>query len=199
MIGLEAIKNMVRQQGGVVKTADFIKLGLYNSDVIRLMRNHVLEKVRHGYYTLFDANEPNEASIIARLFPDAILNMDSALFHYGYSDRTPLAWTLALNRTVSTSRLHLEYPPIKPYLIDKKYLDIGVQEVQIQGAAMRIYDRERVICDCFKYRNKIDSEMFSKAIQAYISDEKKNLRHLSEYARQLRVYKKIQDVMGVWF
>lgn len=32
------------------------------------------------------------------------------------------------------------------------------------GAVLAVYDRERTICDCFKYRTKLDNEIFNKAV-----------------------------------
>jgi proline dehydrogenase len=63
---------------------------------------------------------------------------------------------------------------------------------------MRIYDRERVICDCLRQMNKMNRETFNTAIQAYVADPKKKIKNLSSYAKQLRVYNKAQNVIGVW-
>ena len=65
------------------------------------------------------------------------------------------------------------------------------------GVQLAVYDRERTICDCFKYRTKLDNEMFNKALNAYAADKKKNLSNLSSYAKKMRVYKKLMDVMEV--
>jgi len=124
--------------------------------------------------------------------------MDTALFYYGYSDRTPLEWHLAVSRGVSKSRFKLSYPFVKPYYVDEKYLKIGVANETIDYIRMNIYDRERVICDCLKHINKMDREMFSKTIQAYVNDPKKNVKNLDDYSRQLRVYNKAQNMIGVW-
>ena len=70
----------------------------------------------------------------------------------------------------------------------------GSQHYQGNGLE---YDRERTICDCFKFRSRIDSETFNKALNAYANDEKKNLGRLSEYAKKLRVYNKVMELMGV--
>ena len=59
------------------------------------------------------------------------------------------------------------------------------------------YDRERTICDCFKYRSRLDNEIFNKAINAYVKDDKKNLNNLSAYSQKLRVYKKVTELMEV--
>jgi len=60
-----------------------------------------------------------------------------------------------------------------------------------------VYDRERTICDCFKYRTRLDTETFNKALNAYANDTNKNLQNLSTYAKKLRVYKKATELMAV--
>ena len=39
--------------------------------------------------------------------------------------------------------------------------------------------------------------MFNKALNAYVKDDKKNLNNLSAYAKKLRVYKKVMELMEV--
>ena len=53
------------------------------------------------------------------------------------------------------------------------------------------------ICDCFKYRSKLDNEIFNKAVNAYVADPKKNLANLSKYAKDMGVYTKLMNVMEV--
>lgn len=60
-----------------------------------------------------------------------------------------------------------------------------------------VYDRERTIYDCFKYRTKLDNETFNKAINSYVSDKRKNLVNLSRHAKKLKVYKNLMELMGV--
>ncbi len=60
-----------------------------------------------------------------------------------------------------------------------------------------MYDRERTICDCFKYRTKLDSETFNKAVNAYAADESKNLANLSKYAKEMKLYAKVMNLMEV--
>lgn len=38
----------------------------------------------------------SEAKLISQLYPDDIICMVSALFYYGYSDRTPINWDMLL-------------------------------------------------------------------------------------------------------
>ena len=46
--------------------------------------------------------------------------------------------------------------------------------------------------------NKMDKEIFNKAIQGYVKDSKKNSPNLMEYAKVLRVQKKVKECIGVW-
>ncbi|MFR3385170.1 MAG: hypothetical protein ACLTST_01145 [Lachnospiraceae bacterium] len=52
-------------------------------------------------------------------------------------------------------------------------MDIGKSTSDFNGVILPVYDRERTICDCFKYRTKLDNEIFNKAVNAYAADEKK--------------------------
>jgi predicted transcriptional regulator of viral defense system len=192
------IETLFKKNNGFLKAADLYSVGATRSEVSSMLECGDILRIKRGYYQLANMDEPNEAAMIAKLFPEAILCMDTALFHYGYSDRTPLEWNMAVSRGISKSRFNLTYPFIKPYYIDDKYLNIGVVEETIDGVGMKIYDRERAVCDCLKYKNKMDGEMFGKAIQAYLNDPQKNIKNLASYAKQLRVYKKAQDLIGVW-
>lgn len=185
------------ENNGIAKNEDFHNNGLKNYQITYLCNIGYLERVRRGYYQLASDNDSTDERIIARLFPDGILCMDSALFHYGYSDRTPLGWTIAFPRTVTRTRLNINFPIIKPYFISKQYFLLGKTEKTVNNVQLSMYDRERTICDCFKYQNKLDSELFNKAILSYSKDERKNLRNLSVYAKKMRVYRKMVDVLGV--
>lgn len=46
--------------------------------------------------------------------------------------------------------------------------------------------------------SKMDKEIFNKAIQRYVNDPQKNIPNLMEYAKALRVQKKVNDLIGVW-
>ena len=76
-------------------------------------------------------------------------------------------------------------------------LEIGLTTGEIDGHCVRIYDKDRVICDCLRYRNKMDKEIFNKAIQGYISDTSKSIPRLMEYAAPLRVKKIAKDLISV--
>ena len=86
---------------------------------------------------------------------------------------------------------------LQPYYVQAELYDLGKTTDDFDGVTIPVYDRERTICDCFKYRSKLDNEIFNKALNAYANDTKKNLNNLSAYAKKLRVYKKVTELMEV--
>lgn len=63
---------------------------------------------------------------------------------------------------------------------------------------VRIYDRDRTICDVLRNMSKMDKEIFNKAVQGYVRDMQKNIPNLMKYAKELRVQKKVKELIGVW-
>jgi predicted transcriptional regulator of viral defense system len=193
---IDKICGIINAAGGVARTADFNNAGYPNYAVSDLCRRGVIERVRNGYYSLPGQDEREEETV-ARLFPDCVVCFESALFHYGYSDKTPLEWHLAVRRNATRSRFRIGYPPIRSYMVSDKFFALGVVPEDWGGVTLRTYDRERTICDCFKRRAGMDSEIFAKAVSAYAADDKKNLGNLSRYAKKMRVYAKVTNLMEV--
>ena len=173
------------------------EIGIENYEIARLCENGELERVKHGYYQLANRMEISEEKMISTFLNEGIVCMESALFYYGYSDKTPLVWNIGVSRNISKSKVKIQKFPCKIYFIQDDKLEIGKTEGVFNGVELAVYDRERTICDCFKYRSKMDNEMFNKAINAYVTDDKKNLKNLSKYAKEMKVYKKVTELMEV--
>lgn len=135
--------------------------------------------------------------MLRELLPQGIVCMESALFHYGYSDFSPRVWSVAVPRTASRAVGQIEEFPIKAYYIKKDFFHIGKSVEAFNGVDLPVYDRERTICDCFKYRTRLDNETFNKALNAYVADDRKNLANLSRYAKKMKLYAKVMNVMEV--
>jgi predicted transcriptional regulator of viral defense system len=181
-----------------MRTSQLRKAGIYYAGIQKLLAEGVIEKVSHGIYLLTDGENTSDIVIINRLFPETIMCLETALFYYGYSDRVPSAWHLAVDKDTRKTKFNIDYPFVKPYYLEPQSLEIGVVSGEIDGHGVRIYDKERTICDCLKRSGRMDKEIFNKAIQAYVKDPKKNIPNLMQYAKRLRVEKKVKDLIGVW-
>lgn len=195
---MEEIRQLFEDSGGMLRTKELYTGKVFYSDIQKLINENYIEKIRYGYYQWLDDDSSSEARIIIQLFPDGILNMDSALFYYGYSDRIPHAWHLAVSKDSGKSRFKIDYPFVRPYFIEPDLLNIGLTDGEIDGNRVRIYNKERTICDCLRYRNKMDREIFTKAIQRYVNDTSKNIPRMMQYAQKLRVTETVKNLVGVW-
>lgn len=193
----EQAKEVILSKGGIAKSADFVAEGIRAVDVVNLCNAGFLERVRHGYYELAEKTSVSEEQLLAALIPKGIVCVESALFHYGYSDFAPRKWSIAIPRSMSRTKLNVDVLALKPYYIQAELYDLGKTTDDFEGVILPVYDRERTICDCFKYRSRLDNEMFNKALNAYANDTQKNLNNLSSYAKKLRVYKKVTELMEV--
>lgn len=193
----EIVKKVIINNGGIAKTADFVAEGIQNYEVAVFCKEGFIERIRRGFYQLPHSNQITEEQLLQEFLPQGIVCVESALFHYGYSDFAPREWSVAVPRTASRSVKKMEEFPIKAYYIQKDFLKIGKVEDSFNGVILSVYDRERTICDCFKYRTKLDNETFNKAVNAYVADKNKNLANLSKYAREMKLYAKVMNVMEV--
>jgi predicted transcriptional regulator of viral defense system len=192
------IKQLFDSHDGMLRTKDLYVENIFYKDIQKLDTDGLIEKIRYGYYQWIDENNPSEARLINQLFPDGVLNMDTALFYHGFSDRTPLAWHIAVSKDSGKSRFKIDYPFVHPYFVEPFLLELGLSSMDIDGNQMRVYDKERTICDCLRYRNKMDNEIFTKAIRGFVNDTSKNIPRLMKYADTLRVTEPVKNLIGVW-
>ena len=198
MLSYEAIEKLFQQHNGIMRTGELLDAHVYYKDIQELIQQGLVEKVRYGYYQWANTITLSEVTTVARLFPDAVFCMDTALFQYRYTDRTPLAWHLAVDKDSNKSRFKLDYPFVKAYFVEPSILQLGAVDATIDGYPVRMYDKERTICDCLRYQGKMDVEIFIKAIRYYVEDPQKNILQLIAYGKKLRVTKKIKTYIGVW-
>lgn len=193
----ELAKQTMLASYGIVKTADLISAGLSKSDISVLHGTGYLERVRHGFYRLMENTSISEELLLKIVVPEGIVCVESALFYFGYSDFSPRIWSIAVPRTISRTKLKVDALPLKAYYIPKEHYEMGKSTGDFNGVELDVYDRERTLCDCFKYRSRLDNETFNKAVHAYVADESKNLSNLSVYAKELGVYRKVSELMEV--
>ena len=198
MHDVQYYKSIFDKYGGMMRTTQLAEEKIFYPQREKLIADGYVEKIRRGYYQWINPDDFSEVGTVIRLFPDAILCMDTALRYYGYSERTPGDWHLAVSKDSGKSRFKIDYPFVKPYYVEPAVLELGLTTGTMDGHAIRIYDKDRLICDCLRYRNKMDKEIFNKSIQKYIADPEKSIPKLMEYAGPLRVKKLAKDLIGVW-
>lgn len=193
-----AICELIKEHNGVVKTSELYTLGIDYRRIQSFVDWGVLLRIKNGYYSLQE-QRMSEDEMIYRLFgEDGVLTMESALYIYGYLSAKPAEYQIAVDKNTSKSRFHLNYPFVHPYYSEPKVLTLGVTQTAFGGGVMKIYDRERLMCDCLKYEDHMDREDLKKALRAYIAEPSKDISKLLSYAKERKVLGKVQNRIGVW-
>ena len=63
---------------------------------------------------------------------------------------------------------------------------------------MWIYNKERMICDCLKFEEKLERNVLQQAVLMYLREPQKDIQRLMEYAKERKVIQKVQNRIGVW-
>lgn len=197
MKALEELKAEFEKRGGLMKTFELRAFGYHSRKIVKLLQGGMLSKVKTGVYELGSGAVPDEVMLM-KLFPSAVIYLESALLHYGYTNRIPTSWQIAVEKNISKRKFGISYPPVTPFYLNGRYIDIGITTYEMNGVTIRMYDKERTICDVLRYANKLEREVFNMAIQSYIKDKDKNVVRLAEYAKKLRVTHKVKNYFGVW-
>ena len=195
---MDHLEKLFLAHGGIMKTCELKEAGYYYKKIQSLIESCKIERVRQGYYQYVGEDPFSDIPVIANLFPDAVICMESALDYYGYTDRTPAAWHLAVKSTSARNRFHIDYPCVRPHFVQENRYLLGITTAVIDGTEVKIYDRERTMVDLLFHRNKVDSEVFNTAVRRYIRDPEKKEAQLMRYAKVFHVERKVKEVLGVW-
>ena len=87
------IRKTFRENGGILRTSELNNLGLSSRQINKLLESREIIRIKRGFYELSDSIYPEEV-VIARLFPNSVIFLESALMIYDYTDRIPAVWQI---------------------------------------------------------------------------------------------------------
>lgn len=180
---------IIHQQGGTIRTADALRLGIHARTLYQLRDSGELEQLSRGLYRLSihgPASNPDLVIVAARL-PQAVICLVSALSFHELTTQIPHTVSIALASGTATPRL--EYPPLTVHRFASAALRSGIEKHCIDGVAVRIYNPEKTLADCFKFRHKIGMDVVLEALKLYKKRQRFNLSALMRYAKVCRVEK----------
>ncbi len=118
--------------------------------------------------------------------PAGVVCLISALAFHNLTTQIPHKVYMALPTDVKKPRI--DYPPIEVIWLAEKTYFSGMEEHTIEGVKVRIYNREKTVADCFRFRNKIGQDIALEALKDYLRRPDRNIEHLLNYARINRVH-----------
>jgi len=185
------ITEYIANNGGFISSADAKKASLYNQ-LLYETRTWRIVRVRRGVYAINDGLAKQMIDV-ETLVPGGVLCLYSAWSFHELTTQIPQAYNIAVERS---RRITLpDFPPIELSFMSQKAYELGVKEFVVDGFKVKIYDLEKSVCDAIKYRNKIGLDVSSEIFKSYLSRKDRDITLLYEYASQLRVEKKIDELI----
>jgi predicted transcriptional regulator of viral defense system len=151
-----------------------------------------LIKESRGLYRLAESDPLGNPDFVqvSLLIPKSIIFLLSSLFFHGYTTQIPRYVYISLPHDIKKPRVN--YPPLKVFRrSDKQYIS-GIEKYTIDGIDVRIYNLEKTITDCFKYRDKIGRDIAVEALKEYMGKPNPQIRRIMEYAKINQVEKIIR-------
>jgi len=182
-------EEIFRKHGGQLRMSEAIEHGITRYMLYSLRDKGVIEKVSRGIYRLMELppiSNPDLVTVSLR-FPNAVICLVSALSYHDITTQIPHAVSVAVPRD---SRLpSLDYPPIQAHRSSNKAYKSGIMEQVIDGVLVKVYNPEKTLADCFKFRNRIGMDVVLEALKLYKTRKKFDLGKLLKYAKICRVEK----------
>ena len=86
---------------------------------------------------------------------------------------------------------------MKLYYFLPRIYNAGIEIIQIGKHRVKIYNREKTICDCMRYRKQIGQDIIKEMMLNYLNYHNRNLELLLKYADICRVTRQIKMYLEV--
>ena len=189
------ILELAENSNGYITTKEISKNQIPKVYITQLVEEKKLIRVGRGFYMMPDCFEDDyyRFQVITNY---AIFSMETALYLHNYSDRIPTVYNICVPRNYNGNLT--KEKNVKLSYVRDDLLNLGITEIESPlGQKIKVYDIERTICDIVKNKDKVDPEIFSKALKQYVKSKEKNLNNLFIYANKLRVEDEVRNYLEV--
>jgi predicted transcriptional regulator of viral defense system len=184
-----------REHGGQLRMSEAVSNGITPYTLYALRDRGSIELVSRGIYRLADLppfSHPDQVTVCLR-YPNAVICLVSALAFHDITTQIPRKVSVAVPRD---SRLpSLDSPPVQAHRFSKTSYEVGIETHLIDGAAVKVYNREKTLVDCFKFRNRIGMDIVLEALQFYREYHRLDVDTLLDYAKACRVERVIRPYL----
>lgn len=172
---------------GLLHARDIVALGVPTVVLTRLARAGKLTRTGRGIYVLPDrpASAHRSLAEVSLRAPRGVICLLSALRVHEIGTQAPFEVWLALPPGVLPPRL--DSPAIRVVRMSGGSMSNGIKRIAVDGVKVPVFDVEKTIADCFKFRNKIGLEVALEALREGWRERKVNMDSLWKYAKLNRV------------
>lgn len=177
------------ESGGVMRMNQAVKSGISRTTLYKMYHDGEIIRMSRGVYRLADLEplgNPDLVTVATRI-PKGVICLVSALAFHDLTTQIPHKVDIAL--LTGSEKPRIDYPPVNVVWFSSKAFESGVKTHTIDGVSVRIYNPEKTIADCFKFRNKIGFDIAMEGLRRWKEQRKASVEKLLEQARIDRVEK----------
>lgn len=189
------VLNYVKKNNGYITTKEAKNLEINTTFLSNLANNNKLERVGTGIYKLPEYPIDN-FYILSKISKNMCYSHATALYLHNMSDRIPLIYDITVPYNYSGNLQKNENISLK--YVKNDIFELGIIDIKtINNLTVKCYNLERTICDIIKDKNKMDKEIYSKALKEYAKNRNKDLLKLIKYAKKLDIENEVVELMEV--
>ena len=190
MTQFDALDSLVRSGNGYLQTAEVTRQGISKPTLAEYVSRRQMQRVAHGLYLSPDAWQDDLFQLSAAN-GKAVFSHETALLLLGLTERVPEQ--LCVTVPAGYNATHLRRQGVKVYQVKPELARLGETETRtVFGNPVRVFDRERTICDIIRQKDSMDIQMFRFALKTYMADRQKDLNRLMAYAETLGIEKAVR-------
>lgn len=182
---------------GYASSKELAGHGIYPRDIRNALDSGMIEKIKQGLYRLsgIELNENGSLVDACLAVPNGIICLFSALSFHGLTTQNPAFIDVAIPN--AAKKKNIPYPPVVFHYFRNTSYNLGITKIKSKGKEIRMYDKEKTICDCFKNINYVTEEVALEALKDYSKLKNRNYNRLVGYAKACRVYNKISSYLKI--
>ena len=175
------------QERSLLRARDLAERSLPTVALTRLVAAGKLERVARGVYSLPGRalSEHRSLAEVSLRVPQGVVCLLSALRLHGIGTQAPFEVWLAIPHHFPTPRL--DQPALRAVRMSGPAMTEGIERVLIDGIDVPVFNAEKTVADCFKYRNKIGAEIAVEALKDYLKQHPRGADALWRFAKVCRV------------
>lgn len=189
------IEAYLQSHGGVARFSSILKAGFHPDALRNIEKENKIEKVGRGLYRLTSYTLGSHPDYVIASLQTAkgIICLISALYFHKATTEIPRVIDIAIPSGARANRI--KYPPVKFYRFSPTAWEAGIEEYEIAGHKIRIYSLAKTIADCFKFRNKIGTDVARDAVKIAVTERGVKPKDIMHYAKICRVDRIIKPIL----
>lgn len=192
----DILQQLLESNNGYLLSAMVSENNISKAVLSKYVKEKGLERIARGIYIADDV-WPDELYIMQARNKAVIFSGETALYLHGLIDREYSEICVSVPTGYNAS--HLKTGNVQVKYASKSSYGLGVCTVpSTSGNMVKVYDRERCICDMISDRNKIEVQNFQVAMKGYMSGKGKKLSRLVEYAEELGLRDEVMKYVEVF-